>query len=94
MLCAISAGFCEELIYRGFGIRVLQGRGMRTWLAVLLASLSFVMIHGVSAVFLFPFLFIAGLIFSGIFLWRKSLTLGICLHAMFDLLALWVVRVE
>ena len=27
---SVTAGFCEELIYRGFSIRMLQGRNMRT----------------------------------------------------------------
>ena len=94
VLAAVSAGFCEELIYRGFAIRVLQGRGMRTGAAVLLALLSFIFIHGVSALFLFPLLIVAGLIASAIFLWRKSLTPVICLHAVFDLTMVWVASVE
>lgn len=94
VLLAVSAGFCEELLYRGFALRVLRGRGMRTWLALLLAMLSFVFIHGPSALFTFPFLTAGALIFSGIFLWRKSLTPGICLHAVFDLMMVWAVRTE
>jgi membrane protease YdiL (CAAX protease family) len=94
VFAAVSAGFCEELIYRGFAIRVLVGRGMRTWLAVVLASLSFVMIHGAAGLIMLPMLFLVGVVYSGIFLWRKSLTLGILLHAVFDLFAVWAVRVE
>jgi membrane protease YdiL (CAAX protease family) len=82
---SFTAGFCEELVYRGFAIRVLQGRGMRIWLAVLLATLSFVFIHGVAAVFGFPFYFAAGLLFAALFLWRRSLVPGICLHASWDI---------
>jgi membrane protease YdiL (CAAX protease family) len=87
---SFTAGFCEELIYRGFGIRVLQGRNMRTWLAVGLATLAFVLMHGVSVIRPFPFLtiYFAGLLFSAIFLWRRSLVPGICLHALIDLAAI------
>ena len=84
----LTAGFCEEFVYRGYGIRVLQLRGLRTWKAVALATTSFVFVHGLAGVFLFPFYFIAGLLFAIIFLWRRSLVPGICVHALFDLLAL------
>ena len=87
VVVAITAGFCEEFVYRGFGIRYLQARGLRTWKAVTLATLSFVFIHGFSALFAFPFYAIAGLIFAAIFLWRNSLTPVIYIHALFDLTA-------
>jgi membrane protease YdiL (CAAX protease family) len=87
LFISFTAGFCEELVYRGFAIRVLQGRGMRTWLAVLLATLSFVFVHGVAAVFRFPFYFTAGLLFAALFLWRRSLVPGVCLHALWDVVA-------
>ena len=87
---SLTAGFCEELIYRGFGIRVLQGRNIRTWLAVGLATLAFVLMHGVNVLRTSPFLtiFIAGLLFSLLFLWRRSLVPGVCLHALFDVAAI------
>lgn len=83
---SITAGFCEELVYRGFYVRTLQGHKMRTWLAVLVATLAFVLMHGVTALTLTASLtiFVAGLVFSGIFLWRRSLVPGICLHALID----------
>ena len=85
---SFTSGFCEELIYRGFGIRALQGRNVRTWLAVALATLSFVLMHGTNVLARpIPFLmiYIAGLLFSLVFLWRRSLVPGVCLHALFDL---------
>jgi membrane protease YdiL (CAAX protease family) len=87
---SFTAGFCEELVYRGFSIRALQGRNARTWLAVVLATLAFVLMHGINVISLFPFLtiYIAGLLFSFLFLWRRSLIPGICLHALFDLAAI------
>jgi membrane protease YdiL (CAAX protease family) len=81
---SFTAGFCEELVYRGFAIRVLQGRGMRTWLAVLLATLAFVFMHGIAAVFGFPFFFTGGLLLAALFLWRRNLVPGVCLHALLD----------
>jgi membrane protease YdiL (CAAX protease family) len=90
---SFTAGFCEELIYRGFSIRVLQGRNMRTWLAVGVATLAFFFMHGPAVVIgnwtitLTSFLIIysMGLLFSVLFLWRRSLVPGVCLHTLIDL---------
>jgi membrane protease YdiL (CAAX protease family) len=85
---SFTAGFCEELIYRGVSIRMLQRRNMRTLLAVSLATLAFFFMHGIWAMALSAFLtiYIAGLIFSALFLWRRSLVPGVCLHALIDVL--------
>lgn len=82
----LTAGFCEEMFYRGFSIRMLQGRNVPTWLSVGLATLAFFFMHGFWALALSAFLtiFIAGLLFSALFLWRRSLVLGVCLHALID----------
>jgi membrane protease YdiL (CAAX protease family) len=87
---SVTAGFCEELIYRGFGIRALQGRNVRTWLAVGLAALAFVLMHGINVIAPVPFLtiYIAGVLFGALFLWRRSLLPGICLHALIDMLSI------
>ena len=67
---ALSAGICEELIYRGFGICVLQSRGFRVWQAVLLTTLSFNFMHGPAGIYGFPIFFSAGLLLAGIYLGR------------------------
>jgi membrane protease YdiL (CAAX protease family) len=90
---SFTAGFCEEVVYRGFCIRVLQGRNIRTWLAVGIATLAFFFMHAPSVVIgdwkvtLTAFLIIygLGLLFSVLFLWRRSLVPGICLHTLIDL---------
>jgi membrane protease YdiL (CAAX protease family) len=89
---SLTAGFCEELIYRGFSIRMLQGRSMRTWLAVGVAKLAFVFMHGPSVVLVdwattlssFLIIYGVGLAFSALFLWRRSVVPGVCLHALID----------
>ena len=84
----LTAGFCEEFVYRGFGITVLRGKGLRLWQAVILATLSFIFVHGLGGLFAFPFFFLSGLLFSAIYLWRKSLLPGILLHVIMDFGAL------
>ena len=105
VLIAISAGFCEEFVYRGFGITVLQARGVRPWQAVLLTSLSFNFMHGAGGVFLFPLFFLGGLLMAGIYLGRiggigprglirparrKSLLRVMITHAVGDMTAILV----
>lgn len=89
---SFTAGFCEELIYRGFSIRVLQGRNMRTWLAIGVATLAFVLMHGKNVMRLSPFftIYIAGLLFSALFLWRRSLVPGVVLHTLIDLASIGI----
>lgn len=84
----LTAALCEEFVYRGFGIRVLQARGVRTWLALPMASTSFVFVHGLAGVFAFPIYFTIGLLFCGLFVWRRTLAPGICMHALLDLMAI------
>jgi uncharacterized protein len=50
---AVTAGVCEEFLYRGFAMAALSGVGVPTWLVVLLTSLLFGMAHtyqGISGV--------------------------------------------
>jgi membrane protease YdiL (CAAX protease family) len=82
---SFSAGFCEEVVYRGFGITALRARCWATWLAVLLATLAFVFVHGVAGAFQFPAYFGMGLLFAAVYLGTRSLVPGICLHTAIDL---------
>jgi membrane protease YdiL (CAAX protease family) len=87
---SLTAGICEELVYRGFAIRALRGRGMRAWLALMTASVSFVFVHGLAGAFAFPIYFTFGLLFGALFLWRRTLAPGVCLHTAFDMFAILV----
>lgn len=87
ILClATSAGICEETIYRGFAIRVLQGRGWKLWQTLLLAGLSFALIHGITGIVALPLFVVVALIFSAIILWRGNLWLAISIHVMWDMM--------
>jgi membrane protease YdiL (CAAX protease family) len=85
ILMSLSAGFCEELVYRGFGISVLRAKGLPVALAVLLPTLSWVLIHGVGGLLMFFPHLVVGLLFAGLFLWRKSLVPVMFVHALVDL---------
>ena len=42
---AITAGVCEEFVYRGFGVAALSKAGLPVWLVVLLSSILFGLAH-------------------------------------------------
>jgi len=85
---AISAGFCEELVYRGFGIRALVGRGLRIWQAVILSSFSFVFIHGLGGLYVFPVFFAGGLLYAYLYLSRGNLLRPMIIHSLGDTTAI------
>jgi len=85
---SFTAAFCEEFVYRGFGITALRSRGHPSWRAVALASTSWCLVHGLGGVLLFPAYFIAGVGFSALFLWRRSLVPVMVVHVLIVLTVL------
>ena len=80
----ICAGFFEELVYRGFAISALRGKGIATWLVVLISSIAFCLIHGGATWLLSGITLLLGIMFALIYLWRKSLGLVMVIHALGD----------
>jgi membrane protease YdiL (CAAX protease family) len=91
ILIAFSAGFCEEFVYRGFGIRALESLKVPLILAVLISTFSFSFIHGVIVFERFFFYFIPGLLFAGLFIWTKKLEIPILTHAFINLSAMLMI---
>lgn len=88
-LC-VTAGFCEEFLYRGVGILALRGNGFDDWQAIALTSLSFAGIHGRAAYSAMGIYWvIKGMIYGGLFVWSGSLLLVMALHALWDLALLF-----
>lgn len=83
---ALTAGICEETLFRGFCYTELRRRGLGLIAAVLLPTISFVLIHGGINQDLGLMLFRAavGLAFSALYIWRGSLRIPILLHAATD----------
>ncbi len=82
---ALSAGICEEFVYRAFGIKLLQRGGLPTFAAALLSSAAWVMIHGQVSLALFGVYLLIGLGFSALFLWRGKLIVPLIVHVLQDL---------
>lgn len=83
---SLSAGFCEEIVYRGFLIRALQGQGMPLLGAVALSSIAFATIHGLWSWEYFGATALAGGLFAALFLATRRLLPVILIHASIDLL--------
>lgn len=84
---SLSAGFGEEVAYRGYALVALQLLPMGPWLAATISSLAFGVLHayqgpvGVLRTAAVGFLFAAGVLLSG------SLLPAIAAHALIDLIA-------
>ena len=85
---AITAGFCEELIYRGYMMNALKRNGSGAFVAMALSSLSFVFFHGLLPI---PML-VAGFIISMFwaFLYHKTGVLWVTVftHGLWDVFVL------
>ncbi|MDR2908183.1 MAG: CPBP family intramembrane metalloprotease [Bacteroidales bacterium] len=95
IITVLTAGFCEEIIYRGFAITKLTAAGLNKWLALVPAGISFVFIHGMGAIAggysQFLFYFTPALIFGIIFILSKRLLPAIIIHLLFDLTAMMAI---
>lgn len=78
-----TAGFCEELIWRGYVITRLEARGRGRWATILLSAVAFALIHGSPIHWVFTFLMgiVAGYYYSR----ERSLVPLMITHAVIDL---------
>ena len=82
----LTAGICEEFIYRGFAIEELASFTRGRWLAALIALLFFTVpharIYGLSPALLIPGLI--GAVLTVLYLSRRNLTACMLMHALMD----------
>ena len=87
----MTAGICEETIFRGLGITELRRGPLRLGGAVVVTSLAFVLAHGLNQGWGYASRVAIALGLAGLFLWRKNLRASIYVHALIDLAALLAV---
>jgi membrane protease YdiL (CAAX protease family) len=83
----LTAGFCEELIFRGYLQKQFHAMTGNAYLAVILQALTFGAAHGYQGVKLMIVIAVYGLLFGLLALWIRNLRPGMIAHAWQDLLA-------
>ena len=93
-LVSVTAGICEEILYRGFLIRYLSNGPWHAglWIALAIASISFGLGHGYQGLSGIIGTALIGAVMAVIFLTSGSLWLPIALHAIIDLRILLLLR--
>lgn len=91
VLVALTAGVCEETLFRGFALTELRRRTGSVAVAVAVATAAFVLIHGLGQ----PPGDLArragiGLLFAGLYLWRGDLRGPVFIHFLVDVAVLYL----
>jgi len=81
---AISAGFCEEYIFRGYLMRQFSSLTGSVWAGLIIQAAIFGLAHGYQGFRLMSVIFCYGLIFGTAAILRKSLRPGMFAHGFLD----------
>jgi membrane protease YdiL (CAAX protease family) len=84
---AITAGLCEEFLYRGFAMAVLLHLGLQTWVAVLISSVLFGLAHSYQGRGGIVMTLLIGLILGASRIAYDSLVPAIFWHSAVDIVA-------
>lgn len=88
-LLATLAGFCEEILFRGWGQGLLS-QYVSPWTANLLLAIPFGLCHAISM----TYIVVAGIIsvfLGGLLIWTDNLLVPMITHGVYDLIALYMV---
>ena len=86
VIFSLSAGFSEELVYRGYLLRQFRALSGSALGALLLQAVVFGVAHLVLPMALVVSVVILALLLGGLAIWQKSLVPGIILHSAIGLL--------
>lgn len=87
VLLSITAGCCEELVYRGYFQRQFTAWTGHAWLGLALQAVLFGASHAYQGFAACARIVFYGVLFGSVALWRRSLRPGIIAHAATDILA-------
>lgn len=87
ILLSISAGICEELVFRGYLLQQFASVKDRLWVGVVVSSLLFGMAHGYEGVAGILAITAYGAMFCALAIGRKSLRAGMMAHAWHDIVS-------
>jgi len=86
-LVALSAGFCEELVFRGYLMRQLSAMTKSRTAGLLLQSVVFGLGHGYQGVARMAIIAVEGCMLGLLARWRRSLRPGMIAHGLQDMIA-------
>lgn len=87
ILLALSAGLCEEFLYRGFAMAALSRWGLSPWITVLLSSALFGLAHLYQGLGGFVSTLVIGTVFGSARIAYDALAPEMAWHAAFDAVA-------
>jgi membrane protease YdiL (CAAX protease family) len=90
ILLSLSAGFCEEVVFRGYLQRQLAAATRSRPLGLILQAVIFGVAHGYQGVAAALRITVFGLLYGGLTLWRGSVRPGIAAHAWTDIWSGWL----
>ncbi|UCD28900.1 MAG: CPBP family intramembrane metalloprotease [Planctomycetota bacterium] len=92
ILMTLFVALWEEFVFRGFVLTRLYALFRRWWLAVLVGSAVFGMMHIYEGLLAVLLIFILGMIMGSLLVWRKSLLPSITFHLMHNLVMFLLLR--
>jgi membrane protease YdiL (CAAX protease family) len=84
---SISAGICEEIVFRGYMQRQLTALTGKPGVAIVGQAIVFGVAHGYEGVHAVLFIVVYGLVLGCLAAWRGNIRAGIWEHAVWDILA-------
>jgi hypothetical protein len=85
VIMSMTAGFCEELVFRGYLQKQFLAFTGRATLAVLAQAILFGVVHWYQGIKMVILISVLGLLYGTLAQWRKSLRPGIISHAWSDI---------
>lgn len=86
----LTAGFVEELIWRGYFVEKLIAIGRTEWRAIVYSSISFAVIHGFIIVDKLVVTFIWGIIAGAYYVRERNIPFLMATHIVVDVIAFWL----
>lgn len=93
LFTAASAGFCEELVFRGYVLRQLLALSDSTAAAVLGQGFVFGVMHAYQGWIPVLHITVLGILFGAMAVWRRTLRVGMVAHGWYDIWAGWLANV-